>query len=100
MKFPLDNDNRKTPGAKTAAIHDRTGKILFQVLRVNLPREHGESIGQWRGREISATVERASTLVRVLNAAYAVSKDSDMVEQAEFDLGRSDMPAITEANQA
>lgn len=81
MRFPLDNQNRKTPGVKTAAIHDRTGRIVIQVLRVNLPRNMGESIGSWRERESRETTARASALVRLLNAAHGMVNAGSLFEQ-------------------
>ena len=105
MKFPLDNQNRKTPGVKTAAIHDRTGRIVIQVLRVNLPRLSGESVGSWRERETRATVGRASALVRMMNAAAKMALDGTRPEQ-EYLLGfeqfadepDGDAPAYTAAS--
>lgn len=72
MKFPLDNKNRRTAGAKTAVIHDATGRIVISVHRVNLPKEHDESVSAWRAREIQATVDRASAIVRTLNSCYTL----------------------------
>ena len=81
MRFPLDNEHRKSPGVKTAAIHDRTGRIVLQVQRVNLPRNMGESIGSWRERETRETTARASALVRLLNAAHGMVNAGSLFEQ-------------------
>lgn len=72
MKFPLDNNSRRSSGAKTGVIHDAEGRTVMSVVRVNLPKDPHESIGAWRAREIEATVQRASTVVRTLNACYAM----------------------------
>lgn len=105
MRFPLDNDHRKSPGAKTAAIHDRTGRIVLQVQRVNLPRNMGESIGSWRERETRATSARASALVRLMNAAYYMAKTGTLLEQGFLqgferfaDEPDGDTPAYTAAS--
>ena len=85
MKFPLDNRHRRagSSGARTGAIHDSTGKIVIQVLRVNLPQEPGESFADWKKRETEATVSRASAVVRLLNAGYemvrAVEKHAEQL---------------------
>ena len=71
MKFPLDNNSRRSAGAKTGAIHDATGKTVMSVCRVNLPMESGETFDHWRRREIAATVERAEAIARTLNSCYA-----------------------------
>ena len=85
LKFPFDNDSRKTTGRKTTTVvHDRQGRIVFQVMRVNLPRNPDESIGCWKQREESATVARTAALVRLLNAAYGMVRPGELMEQQCF----------------
>lgn len=81
MKFPLDNEHRTRQGVKTGAIHDMTGKIVMNVCRVNLPKNPGETLDSWREREVAATVQRASSIVKTLNACYALVKSMGKHEE-------------------
>lgn len=77
MKFPLDNSDRRIAGRKTCAIHDADGRIVLQVVRVNLAAEPGESVSSWRRREIEATVKRAGSIVKTLNACYQLVRSME-----------------------
>ena len=77
MRYPFDNNSRISKGAKVSVIHDADGRIVFQVSRVNLKMNPGETTREWLQREKAATVERASVLVKLLNSACAMGAASD-----------------------
>ena len=76
MRYPFDNNSRVSKGAKVSVIHDADGHIVFQVCRVNLKMNPGESAAEWLQREKIATVERASVLTKLLNSACAMGEAS------------------------
>lgn len=81
MTFPLDNINRKRPWLKTFVIHDATGRIVMQVCRVTLQQIPGETVTQWTNREIAATAERTSAVVRLLNSASRMARTVETVHE-------------------
>lgn len=81
MKFPLDNDHRRSAGVKTGAIHDSTGSIVMSVNRVKLAKLPDETYEQWNERETQATVERASAIVRFLNSAHRIVSSMEKHEE-------------------
>ena len=77
MNFPLDNTSRKSKGRPTSVIHDSTGKIVMSVCRVQLARRKDEPIKAWLLREEEATQERATSVVRMMNACWLMQRTLD-----------------------